>query len=1749
MSMRKRWWVVVAIAVVLIGALVSRRHDVVRFAIGQAASLASGYRVRIEDQRIGRDALALIGVRVSHGGQPLLRAQRIEIRYSLRDLLPGSAHRFGLRSIAIDGATVTIVHYPNGSYNFVIPQGAPGPPIPQPVNGVPIAFTFALRDAVLELREPKAYDASAKVIAIRDFNASGTIDSARVTRYRASGVVHVAHADPFTIAGTIDALRGYALHHAHADRFPLRALANYFADTPAVRILAGHARNFDAKVYALDVRPNAAPSYHVGLQLDVDRGSLAFKSLAVPIDRIRGRLKLVDGAFFLNHLEASLAGIPIHVTGGIYDLLGNVTGGAQLRLGVSGDGDLSKLRTAFTFTRDQPVAGRIDLGVLVEGPVDNPLIVAKGVAPHASYRGLPFDALDAGIVYDDNDVALMPLHAYYGGTEVGIRGIMATGGPHVQSELALHMVARADRLPYLDEMLGREPLLVDAAAHGTDLLFHAVGAAASSRGVSRVAALIALDPNGTATVAPFWLHTERGNLDGGYVLDRPHGNSAFWAIASGLQMRQPTYKPFPGLDLPQMPNVNGRAVAMSIAGGGTGTDVALAGLLAADDTDIAGVKFDRVNAAFGGTLQNAAINVLHASGPWGQFNGSGAFSSQAFVARGNYSGTFEGLQPFLGSAIPGRGALSGTAAIALQGKTILVQGQHLAMRGATLHGVPIDDADITLGIDGDRLRVYSAHARAADGDVVAAGTFALAPGVQKAGALSLLAKHLDAAQLRGIGLPIDRGRLSASGDLAAGAPIPSFDGGVTMASARVAGYALSGGGDVYLAGDAAHLRRFVGSFAQTYGIANGTIGTLSARTPTYDLRADVPAGGIANAMNALQMPAYETDGTFNAALHVGGTGTAPSVSGHVAVPAGAINGLPFVDASADLLAGSNGVSVRRGSVTVGSTLAQFSAIATKRESAVHVASSRADLADFNNFFDTGDTLAGRGTVKLAAAAAGDRITSSGDVDVKAFRYRNLPIGNVRGYWSSARNVIDGSVAIGGDQGLLDAHGTIALSPQADLRSTFERSRYDLSAKLRDLDLSLWIPAVGFQSVPITGHASGDMQLRGRFPELALRGSASLTGGALGPLTLESARIAMHSVGTRIAIDDAEMTTPGLSATASGSFGFVPAQPLALQVHAATDNLPLLVHQLTKTTIPVRGSFESTLDVGGTLHAPTFSAGVDATNVEAYGIAIPSLFGEVRLHGRTIVLSNAGATFAQGEATLAGSLPLQIAPLRVGPANQPVSLDLDVVDLNPALFDAVLGHDTKLGGTINGHIGLSGTIGAPVLFGRASLTKGSYVSTLERVPIVNTVAVLAFDRSSATLQHASAQIGTGSVQGSGRAEFPRGYGGTSAVSFVAKLVAKGAQLDLPAYGSGTLDADVGVTKTPSSNALFAGSVTLSNATLPFASFVNAAAQASAAGGGPPLPIAFDLRAAAGKNVRIRGSGYGAGLDLGVTGSARLGGTLASPTLDGAFESTGGTLTYFDRAFRVQRASVHFDPADGVAPTLHAVAMANVVNPDPDRARNPYGSAEITIRVDGPLQGLNIGFTSVPAGYSRDQILALLAPFGGFIGGIGYSAQSALQVQQPGGVTPLGSLSPIPNVSQPYRSSITVGQEAFNLLNAQFAASLLTPVETALGSGLGLSSVNLTLGYYGNVGVTATRTLGGGVSAVYATTFGVPQIQSFGLEARPSADTSATLNFFVQTGPTRLVQLSSSPIGSVGPYVLGQPLIGTSGFSLTFQHHYW
>ncbi|MGH7737313.1 MAG: translocation/assembly module TamB domain-containing protein [Candidatus Tyrphobacter sp.] len=1723
--MRKRAAVALALLVVLVGLAAYKRHAVVHYVLVHAVALATGYDVRLTEERIGSSHAAFVGIEMRWRGRTVLRARRIDVWYSLRDLLPGSAHRFGLIGIALDDPSVALVAYADGTYDVPLhAKRALLPSLPAPPNAVPLRFFVRVTHGSIRFEST----ARGESLVVRNVEAAGRFDTAGRTHYAASGDVMAGEPKPFSLRGTVDPARGFAMQRFRASVLPLPALANMLLGSSDVAVLAGTAYDVDAKAFAIG-QPYEPMHYGYSFGFTLLRGALTLPGLVKPIEGIDGRLSLFDDTLFIPHMRATLAGIPLRAQGAIYDFAR-----PQIRVGVTGDGDLSQLRYAFAFSARQALVGPLKIGVLVEGSLHDPLIVATVRSPRIYYRGFPFDALHANVIYHHALIALAPLQFRYGGVAAYGEGSLELG-TGVRERLDLHFEAPANRLPYAGALLGEEPLVGDAALSGTDLRVDVSGSLAAASGIDAAAALFDFGPNGVARVAPFWMSAGGGDLLAGFRLDRPSGTSAFWLSARDVRMGLArSGGALPNLALPQMPPIEGDVRSVGVVGGSRDGTLVLAGNVDAGRTAIARVPFDALQATFDGSLAGASISSVSARGPWGEFTGNGAFSGTSIVARGRFAGDLGALQPLAGG-IAARGSARGDIAIGLLRDGVLVQVAGLKMEHASVAGVPVRRADGTLVISGDEVHVYDAHVMAAGGDLVASGSIGLRGARARGGTLSLVGSGLDAVALRALGVPLQGGRLALAGRMGRGASLPTFSGAASFADVGIAGHSLSGSTGVRFDGSNVRFAHAVAGIDGIYGFAQGEVANVASHAPSLAIHAVVPAGGIASALATLHEPSYAMDGTFDANLSIGGTIAGPSVSGEIGTPAGSVNGLPFLDGSAHIFAAPATLSASDGSVLVGTTRAAFDASLGANASEVDLRAPSATFSDFNNFFDTGDTLAGHGAVAFSLRRRGVRVRTDGNVDVRGFRYRSLPIGDTHAAWSSRRNVVRGSVVVGGPQGLLHASGSIALRPHARWQQTIERSRYDMRASVQNLDLGLWVAVLGFPAVPITGRAFGEASMTGAYPALHLDGSTQIRNGTFGRFPMNLFAMRFRSQGRRLEIQDGEIAGPGLDAQISGSLGLHARDPLDLHVRAQTNDLPSFLAQVTRVRVPLRGAFAGTLAVGGNFAAPIFDATFTGTNVHAAGVPIESLFGSVRLQGDKVELYDAGATFTRGTARITGDVPLRLRPPGVL-RGAPISFTLDATNVDASILDSLFGYDTALGGTISTHVSLSGTVQDPRMSGNVRIQHGSYSSKLDEAPISNANAAIAFSGSHVSLASLTAHAGSGSIAAHGDANLAAPDG----PAFSGSIVLDRAQFSSPQFGSATIDGPLRISRT-TGDALLSGSLAMTNTTIPFAAFVGGAAGGAGVAGG--WPIAFDLALKAGQNVRVRGSGYGAGLDISGTGDATLAGTLAAPTLLGRFDSTGGSLTYFDRSFRVLQGRVDFAPTDGIVPTLHAVATTTVVNPDPDVARNPFGSATITILVNGPVDDLKIDFVSDPTGYTRDQIIAMLAPFGGFISGIQFNPY---EVEIPGGAAVAVNNAPVPGgVFVTRNGTLTVSQEAFSILNAQFASGLLAPIENVLGQTLGLGDVNLTLGYFGNVGVSVRRVLGKTVTAVYSSTFGQPSRQTFGLRFSPDQLDAAALQFFYQTGQLRLFQ---TPGDTFGPVLLGQPLEGQSGFSFTFQHFF-
>ena len=349
----------------------------------RGASLASGYSLRIANLRVGSGASRAVGRarrarRRSGPRPPTDRDTVLAARPVAREHAP-----LRLAGVDVTGAKVTIARFRDGKLQSrpAARRARPAAPGARQSRSDTLHAAHA-RGAQIELREPSAYDASAKDVLHtrrRRRRDSSTRPRSRTIAWTAP--LRARRPAPFTIVGKIDAIEGTRCT-ARARRSSRCAR---WRTTSRIRrwcASSGAARNFDARLYALDVMPDVAPSYHVNLQLDV--GGCAHRAASRwPADRrdsgparsgrqrvFRARGPRAAGRHSDANRRRSLRSQrrrdrkPAAATGHLRARAISPSCAAPLRL----------RRTSLW-----PASS--SLGVLVEGPIDDPLILASATAP------------------------------------------------------------------------------------------------------------------------------------------------------------------------------------------------------------------------------------------------------------------------------------------------------------------------------------------------------------------------------------------------------------------------------------------------------------------------------------------------------------------------------------------------------------------------------------------------------------------------------------------------------------------------------------------------------------------------------------------------------------------------------------------------------------------------------------------------------------------------------------------------------------------------------------------------------------------------------------------------------------------------------------------------------------------------------------------------------------------------------------------------------------------------------------------------------------------------------------------------------------------------------------------------------------------------------------------------------------------------------------------------------------------------
>src|SRR5579875_200793 len=1698
-------------------------------ALRGAVALATGYDVRIGSADIELDRIALRNIHVTRRGDPVLDASEVDVDYVFRDLFPGGSRQYGLKAIDIVRPHLYVVRRTDGSYNISIPHGKASLARP---SAVPLVMQAHLTDGMVEFIDPRNPDPDGRRAEIAGINAAAEVDTAAVTRYRVRGaVLDGGRSYPIRAQATIDAKRRYAMHRIQAAEIPLRGLGNFMIDSATAQIRSGSLRDLDVRLYALNVPKDGPVAYHLGGGARLNGIALNLDVLTRPVRDLGGAIAFDDDAIVSPKLTGRLGPTRIALAGGLYDFAK-----PQFRLGVVLSEDLRALHRDFAFLRKEDLSGPLSATTVLEGGLSRPLILASVHARRVAYGAIPVRDFRATIAYHDGVIFTGDVAGTVGNVRSHVAARFLTGGRDVDAMMALTADAPPGAMPYLDRIAPHAASRLTIVGSGIGFLLDAHGVFSAKGGGESASTLFSLSPRGVGELGPFAVTQPRGSLHGGFVIDRERGTSAMWIDARNLKLTSPSAAAqLSGVKLPDFPPIAGRFDG-KMAGVDIDRRLVLFGSGAARNAEFAGVPIQDARADLAGPVDGMALGGVVARGEFGRFAGRGALGERSFAFVGKLDGTLQGMRRWTGD-LGASGHVHGPIAVVSNDGRTLVQTSGVGLVDAAVHGIPLLHLAGTFAVDPSRVVVYGATADLAGGSVVARGD-------SKDG-IRLSTSGIDAARLRP-GSPLRRGTIVGAGALRLQGRAPAFDGAFALAGGRVAGHAVDASAGISYDDNALRIDAGSAAAAGAFGFLDGTIDDVATH-PRYDLRADLRYADLAKLAQIARLPLPYLSGSVEGIVHVAGAGLAPDVTGMIRVPEGSINGLDFGNAATTVAMDSHGIRAR-GDVTVGSTRTAFSGDMEGDDRRFTLDAPSANLADFNDFFPVAGTLSGHGDVHMMLTRSGGSTYSSGNIDLDELRFRRFAFGHATLNWSGQPGEIDGHLAVLGTGGALVASGRATIPHGTALRRLVAASNLNLSARLKGFDLAVWLPALGY-TAPVLGHVDAVASIRGRYPRLALDFNGKLSDGMIGRIPIDRFTVSAAAAGGRSQVRSLDLSVAGVNVRGGGSFGIGPHDPIALDFDASSERLGEFVSRIFGSTYGIDGAGNIHVAVTGTPSNPSAQAALSLQPLRLYGLSIPSVVGNLSVDPQRIALRDATVSLPTGKVTITGSVPLVAGPLGIPPAT-PLSFDLGIAGVSLDQFGALAPPQTKLGGNVEGLVHVRGTIAQPTLVGNLDLTGGSYSGPLETQPVSGVAAHLAFNQTTASLTGLEATIGGGRLTGSGSLRLPGAAEVDGRPSYDAEFKLDGVRVAFPGYGATRLDGNLWLRRPAPEPGTVGGSLTLSDASIPLAAFVKAAA--SPPGGeafvlpgltapGPSLAAAafalpgwleslgLDLDLTAGNNVRI----VSPILNIGGRGNVRIAGQVGAPSLDGELRATPGGSLFLNRAFRLQEASVRFTPQNGIAPDLYARATTEIV---PAAGLEPI---DVTVTAQGLIPDVKLSYASNPP-YDEATIVGLLFganSLGATVGSLNTFAPSTNILLPPNAFqqTPAGTFA--------------LSQEAASLINAQFTARLLAPIEQGLGSAFGLSDLAINLSPVGTVGVQARRLLGRNVAALYGTSLSYPYRMTFGLESRPDSVTSVIFTAFTQQG------LYS--FGGVKPdaYLSANPLLGsaadlggTQGFTVNVQRRF-
>ncbi|MGH7727933.1 MAG: hypothetical protein ACREM2_03960, partial [Vulcanimicrobiaceae bacterium] len=501
------------LGLVLVAALVLLFRNPLIEAMLVALAHAGGYSLSLGSLDAGfSGALAERARLTTLGGEPVLRAERIELRYSALGLLRGT-HPFGVRELVLVRPHLTLIHRPDGSWNVPLPSGAAGAgattgsALPALDLRVVDGSLVSLDATQLDPRSRRlALERLALALRLRGDRAPGSLRGS-------FELVEPGGRYPATVRGRFEpGSGGFALATLAAPRVALAPVVNAVLNTPAFRLEAGNAERLRVRVWAFRSRTGTlAPHLSAWAALSGVRAQVG--GLSAPLRAGHGIAQAFDGTLVFPKVAATFEGVPVTIRGGLYG-----TPRPRLRLGIAGSGLLERLISLAPSAAATHPSGSLGFRLLVEGPPQAPLVLARLASPQASLSGILLRRLHALVALRGAEVTIFDAatDAPAAGAAVALRG-SAHLEAHPRFTLAASIRASTEGLPALaaaQALLGPMTLRGTAVLLGTAAAPQGALVASGATVTRRLFALARIERNGTAVVDPFALDES----DGGSLL-------------------------------------------------------------------------------------------------------------------------------------------------------------------------------------------------------------------------------------------------------------------------------------------------------------------------------------------------------------------------------------------------------------------------------------------------------------------------------------------------------------------------------------------------------------------------------------------------------------------------------------------------------------------------------------------------------------------------------------------------------------------------------------------------------------------------------------------------------------------------------------------------------------------------------------------------------------------------------------------------------------------------------------------------------------------------------------------------------------------------------------------------------------------------------------------------------------------------------------------------------------------------------